>query len=112
MYLTPSLLPDGAVNVDKIVVKDNDGTIVTPSSSVISALNCTGSSPQVCTFIANHFTSFGVKPTLTDVSIQSDNTSGTRALSGNIITLLFTGSENLTGINVTIFGNSASVVGA
>lgn len=102
MWLTEAQYPNGTGSVDNIVVKDNNWTII-ESSSILSNFFCTGSIltgiEQECSFNTLHFTSFGTKPTLTTVNISSSNTNPWYAKIGDIITLSFTGSEDLTWVS-------------
>ena len=52
-----------------------------------------------------------LRPTLSPVSISSNNASSTLAKVGNVITLTFTSSESVSTPTVTISGQSASVLG-
>ncbi|MFY0690266.1 MAG: hypothetical protein JXQ90_24035, partial [Cyclobacteriaceae bacterium] len=48
-------------------------------------------------------------PTLTNVSIASNNTYPDKAMTGDVITVTFTGSEDLTSVGVSVFGGGAVV---
>jgi hypothetical protein len=53
-----------------------------------------------------------LRPTLSAVTISSNNASSTRAKVGNVITLNFTSSESISTPTVTVDGGSASVSGS
>ncbi|MCC5877218.1 MAG: SUMF1/EgtB/PvdO family nonheme iron enzyme [Candidatus Sumerlaeia bacterium] len=100
----------GAVyTLDVTAIGDGTVSIQVPTAAATSASG-TGNT----TLAAGPY-SFEVNatpPTLTNVTISSDNPNPERARVGETITLSLTASENITVPNVTIAGNSVSVTGS
>ncbi len=94
-------------NPDMLVVRDASGNIV-DSNTLLTWVQGACEVGWICTLIfdTQHFTSFGTKPILTDVTIRSS--AGTGARSWDTIYLSFTGSEALTWVSVTIAGNTVN----
>lgn len=84
-------------NDNYIQVKDADGSDI-PSYTIINSVWST-CNESVCSvsFFTNHFTEFALKPFLTAVHIESNHPDDTtRVESGEVVTLSFTGNQNLT----------------
>jgi len=76
--------------------------------SVTPPVSCTTNC--VLTLDANHFTTFDLKPWLTNVKIKSSNSNTSFAKSWDVVTLYFSGSEALTWVSVTMSGISNVIV--
>ncbi len=118
VYFSGQPFTPGSMDPSAVVVRDNDGNVLT-SSGILSNLLCAVSvgGTQTCTFDASHFTTFDFKPILTDVTVSSNNVfSGSLAKLGDTVSLSFTGSETLTGVTATMSGvnngSSLSVTGS
>ncbi|MEF2176026.1 MAG: hypothetical protein V3575_06120 [Candidatus Absconditabacteria bacterium] len=113
LYLENETFPNGPLSNDVIVIRDDLGNNIDPSS-IISGLHCYGVSlgniVQVCEFNTEHFTSFDLKPILVSVNVYSNNQNNTElAKVGNTFYLQFTGSEPLDEIDVNIGGKLYSL---
>ncbi len=97
-------------NPDSFVVRSSTGQII-DASWILSNIHwaCWVWDPY-CTlfFDTAHFTSFDLKPILTDVSIISDNASWSLAKTWDTMTISFTWSENLTWVSVSFNWEAAA----
>nr|MDD3720499.1 DUF5011 domain-containing protein [Candidatus Gracilibacteria bacterium] len=100
-------------NPESFVVKTSTGQLLDSSGILSNIHGACGVGDLYCTLVFDtaHFTTFDLKPLLTDVSIVSNNAySGSLAKYSDKILLNFTGSEALTGIYVTFNGIPAGVI--
>jgi hypothetical protein len=117
MYFdTGSTFVGGITDPDKFVVKTSTGVVI-DSNTVLSNVHwACGVGEAYCTifFDTAHFTSFDLKPILTDVHITSNSAYSGWALAkdGDQFVLTFTGSESLAGIVVTFDGVPARNINA
>lgn len=101
MYFTTWALSYlSAITSSDVVVKS--GSTIDPTAlwSVTPPVSCTGKC--ILTLNANHFTTFDLKPKLTNVKIKSSNSTTSFAKSWDAVTLSFSWTESLTWVAVTI----------
>ncbi|MDD3302292.1 MAG: S-layer homology domain-containing protein [Candidatus Gracilibacteria bacterium] len=115
MYGLPLAYSGMTINSDYFTVTNNSGVVI-DTTDLMSNFDADCSSGIDCTisFDTEHFTSFNLNPILSDVEISSNNSLSTAlAKQGDKVMLSIVGSEALTGVTVTINGESAqSVVGS
>lgn len=108
MYFdTGSTFVTGVNDPSQFIVRSSTGEIIDGNTVLSNILGACGVGDPYCTlfFDTSHFTSFDLKPLLTTVHIESDNSfSGALARLGDSITLSFSGSESLTGVTATMSG--------
>lgn len=116
MYFdTGSTFTDDITTPEDFVVKTNTGRVLNSSDVLSNVHGACWVGEAHCTifFDTSHFTSFDLKPILTDVHITSNNAfSSTGAKAGDTVNLAFTGSENIANVYVTVNGSVASVTGS
>jgi len=106
LYLEEVSFPNWPIDVNNLAVF-NDIWIPIDPSTTITNLSCAevsiGNILQICSFDTAHFTSFDLIPTLTSVTIESNNSNDSElAKPGDMILLEFTSSEPIKNIVTSI----------
>ncbi len=117
MNLPYSLYPlFWSINSWSFIVRTTSGGAVTWNSMITSVYSwaCVWISNYACPIYLNvsHFTQFELKPFISTTIKSTNNTNTSYAKSWDIVTVVFTWSETLTGISVLINGIANTITGS